>query len=597
MDKQLRGKATTVEHSRRSADSDRELPIVSLFCGAGGLDTGFARAGFKTILAVDGSPSACTTFHQNYPAVPVIKKDLSNINPDFLTERIQELPGAPRPIGVIGGPPCQAFSMSNGHKRIDDPRAELSNKYALMIAALNKAFDLDFFLFENVVGLTHRLHRHQFSFFKNLFDQAGFWIFERELNAHDFGVPQVRKRLFIVGLNKRKYPRPEYEFPKAVRGGIRTVRQAIGSFPKPTFFSNRSDENSFSFHPNHWCMTPRSSKFQNGLLKEGQIQGRPFRVLRWDGPSWAVAYGHREVHVHPSGQRRLSVYEAMRIQGFPKTYELKGNLSDQFRLVSDAVPPPLSFSLATSIKRTIFDSKPISKQRSDPSHDVYWKSRHSAAHLEPPEYLRQFFLRYSKKLYRKFPWRTKSVSSFQLLMAEVLLKQTKAEDVASVWPQLVMCYKTPRQLAEADKHKLVEMLRELGLQNQRASSLIQIGKVLLEKFHGDVPNDMQSLLSIPGVGLYTAAAVCCFKFGKNVPVVDANVLRVFDRITGKKHGRDLRRSEDAWALAWAILPKEKCAAHNYAILDFAATFCSKSPNCDHCPLRRKCEYGINSVGK
>jgi A/G-specific adenine glycosylase len=141
------------------------------------------------------------------------------------------------------------------------------------------------------------------------------------------------------------------------------------------------------------------------------------------------------------------------------------------------------------------------------------------------------------------------------------------------------------------------MLRELGLQNQRASSLIRLAKVLLDKFNGDVPSNMQSLLSIPGVGLYTAAAVCCFAFGKNVPVVDANVLRVFDRITGRRHGRDLRRSVDAWALAWAILPKNDCARHNYAILDFAATYCGKKPKCERCPLRRKCSFGVSLIGK
>ena len=83
------------------------------------------------------------------------------------------------------------------------------------------------------------------------------------------------------------------------------------------------------------------------------MKGRPFRVLEWGKPSWTVAYGHREVHIHPSGKRRLSIYEAMLLQGFRPDYVLGGNLSDQIRLVSDAVPPPLARALAESILKAL----------------------------------------------------------------------------------------------------------------------------------------------------------------------------------------------------------------------------------------------------
>jgi DNA (cytosine-5)-methyltransferase 1 len=100
-------------------------------------------------------------------------------------------------------------------------------------------------------------------------------------------------------------------------------------------------------------MVPRSDRFFDGSLKEGDLKGRPFRVLKWDAPSWTVAYGHREVHVHPSATRRLSVFEAMLLQGFPRGYELCGTLSDQIRLVSDAVPPPVAEALANSIIKAL----------------------------------------------------------------------------------------------------------------------------------------------------------------------------------------------------------------------------------------------------
>src|SRR5207248_6556315 len=104
-----------------------------------------------------------------------------------------------------------------------------------------------------------------------------------------------------------------------------------------------------AYHPNHWTMQPKSKKFGNGFLQEGHNQGRSFRVLSWDKPSWTVAYGHREIHIHPSGKRRLSIYEAMRLQGLPKSYKLLGNLSDQIQQISDAVPSQVGKALAKQI--------------------------------------------------------------------------------------------------------------------------------------------------------------------------------------------------------------------------------------------------------
>ena len=85
-------------------------------------------------------------------------------------------------------------------------------------------------------------------------------------------------------------------------------------------------------------------------------------MLEWGKPSWTVADGHREVHIHPSGKRRLSIYEAMLLQGFRPDYVLKGNLSDQIRLVSDAVPPPLARALAESVLRVLCAGKGKEKQ-------------------------------------------------------------------------------------------------------------------------------------------------------------------------------------------------------------------------------------------
>lgn len=90
-----------------------------------------------------------------------------------------------------------------------------------------------------------------------------------------------------------------------------------------------------------------------GALVPGNGNGRSFKTLHWDRPSLTVAYGHREVHIHPGCHRRLSVFEAMRLQGFPDSYELLGNMSEQYSQVSEAVPPKLAQVVAQSVSEAI----------------------------------------------------------------------------------------------------------------------------------------------------------------------------------------------------------------------------------------------------
>jgi DNA (cytosine-5)-methyltransferase 1 len=99
-------------------------------------------------------------------------------------------------------------------------------------------------------------------------------------------------------------------------------------------------------------MRPKSKKFDpdNNFLEPGNNQGRSFRALEWEEPSLTVAYGHREVHIHPECHRRLSMFEAMRLQKFPDSYELVGNMSQQIDMISDAVAPPVAKALADAFR-------------------------------------------------------------------------------------------------------------------------------------------------------------------------------------------------------------------------------------------------------
>jgi DNA (cytosine-5)-methyltransferase 1 len=151
------------------------------------------------------------------------------------------------------------------------------------------------------------------------------------------------------------YPQVDFKFPVGI-ANKQTVKETIGGLGEPEYFARNLDHETFSEHPNHWTMNPRSPKFTTtGAL--GMKSGtRSFRRLAWDEPSYTVAYGNNEIHVHPDGHRRLSIYEAMLLQGFPKGkdgYRLHGHLSEQVTLVSDAVPPPLYYAVAEKIYETM----------------------------------------------------------------------------------------------------------------------------------------------------------------------------------------------------------------------------------------------------
>lgn len=326
--------------------------LLSLFCGAGGLDLGFEQAGFKVGLALDRKKDSVDSYNHNRPKDARAKvQDLAAISLDILDLHFG---GEFRPKAVIGGPPCQSFSQANVNQKDDDVRSSLPRAYANLVSALHKRSPLDFFVMENVVGLTLAKHEPTLIAVEVKLRDAGFQTARLMLNAKDHGTPQNRPRLFLVGVNQKKFPdiNPEGLGIAKQPGG--TVRSKLERLGDPWYFKRDLDMSGHPEHVNHWCMAPKSPKFhQVGGVKPG-VTGRSFKMLEWDAPSIAVAYGHREVNVHPNGRRRLSVYEAMLLQGFPPQYELVGSLSSQIDQVSEAVPPPLARAVAEALQHALY---------------------------------------------------------------------------------------------------------------------------------------------------------------------------------------------------------------------------------------------------
>lgn len=319
--------------------------LISLFCGAGGLDIGFEHQGFRVEFAADFDAAAINTYNRNHLGNRGQILDLLETSLEDIYSRVINSIGPDKSIdGIIGGPPCQGFSRGNTARCHTDPRNKLALKYADIVNAFYTKSKLKFFVFENVPEIKAKKNKEFLELLRSSLS-IHFNIYEQELNASDFGVPQNRRRYFIVGISK-DIDQGGYAFPHSDKFEKRTVGCVIRDLPPPAYYSKELLRADIPHHPNHWTMRPKSKKFDTGEMPGG---GRSFIKLDWEKPSRTVAYGNREIHIHPDGRRRLSIYEAMQLQCFPSSYVLEGSLSEQVKQVSNAVPPPVASAIAKTL--------------------------------------------------------------------------------------------------------------------------------------------------------------------------------------------------------------------------------------------------------
>lgn len=325
--------------------------LLSLYAGCGGLDLGFERAGFSVGLAYDLNSHSIRSWNRNRSGGSRGHvADLQAIRfPDMDRDHGQHF----APSGVIGGPPCQSFSRANRSPSPDDPRSRLVRRFFTLALRFHRyRGPLKFILMENVPALENFQHGRLFNREVERLTENGFDVSVFIADAAAHAVPQHRRRLFLLAFPASARTMGRWSSPEG-NGKVKTVAETIRDLPSPAQFSVGLRKEEIPRHENHWCMVPRSPRFFDGTLIEGQTSARSFKTLAWDKPSVTASYGHREVHVHPSGTRRLSVFEAMKIQGFPDDYVLEGTLSAQIDQVSEAVPPPLAHAVASSIRSAL----------------------------------------------------------------------------------------------------------------------------------------------------------------------------------------------------------------------------------------------------
>lgn len=314
------------------------LNTVALFAGCGGLDLGFENAGFNIIWANDNNKKVEKTYRYNHKNTELIIKSLSDI-------RSEEIPDCDV---IIGGPPCQSWSLAGAMKGKEDSRGQLFYEYVRVIKDKRPLA----FVAENVKGIISKAHINSFNEIVGLFKECGYTVTYQLLNAKNYGVAQDRQRVFIVGI--RNDLAINYEFPKPTHeeGKYVTLSEAIGDL-----------------------------RNNPGVYMEGSFS--PIfmsrnRRKKWDEVGFTVQASGRQTQIHPDSPemykvdtdkwefkkdtnkkvRRMSVRECARIQSFPDEFEfLEEQINENYKMIGNAVPVKLAEAVAIKLRECLCKNK------------------------------------------------------------------------------------------------------------------------------------------------------------------------------------------------------------------------------------------------
>lgn len=322
------------------------MNILSLFAGAGGLDLGFKNAGFNIVWANEFDKKIWDTYRHNHKDTYLETKSITNITNDELPTDID---------GIIGGPPCQSWSLAGGMKGIEDKRGALFYDYIRILNHVQPKF----FVVENVKGMLSKSHIEEFKNILKLFESCGEEGYDckyKLLNAVDYKVPQTRERVFIVGF--RKDLNINFTFPKASTRKL-TLEETIKDLSDNAVEFTKGvkiDDNNEYFEGSY------SSIFMSRNRRRS-----------YEEQSFTIQASGRHAPIHPSSPemiklekdkfifngsdedvRRLSVRECARIQTFPDDFKfIYDNINDGYKMIGNAVPVKLSEAIAKQIKKTI----------------------------------------------------------------------------------------------------------------------------------------------------------------------------------------------------------------------------------------------------
>lgn len=331
------------------------MNVISLFSGAGGLDLGFERAGFKIVMANEYDKNIWATYEKNHSA-PLMKEDIRNIQEADFPSEVD---------GIIGGPPCQSWSEAGAQRGINDERGKLFYDYIRIL----KDKQPKFFLAENVSGMLANRHSDAVKNITKCFEDCGYNVSITLVNAADYGVPQDRKRVFYIGF--RKDFNIEFEFPKPTTPDLqdkRTLKDAIWDLKDTAVPAQPKNKKNLDLKIlNHEYFVGNYSTI---------FMSRN-RVRSWNEQGFTVQASGRQCQLHPQAPkmklisknkrifepgkenlyRRLTVRECARLQGFPDDFEfIYDDVDIGYKMIGNAVPVELARVIGVAIKKCLCDN-------------------------------------------------------------------------------------------------------------------------------------------------------------------------------------------------------------------------------------------------
>jgi DNA (cytosine-5)-methyltransferase 1 len=332
--------------------------VLDLFSGCGGMSLGFEQAGFEIKLGIDNWSDALLTFKNNHKNSNVIENDLSLLDPSTIGIDSVDI--------IIGGPPCQGFSIA-GKRIIEDKRNDLYKSFVKFV----KFFKPKAFVMENVPNILSMENGVIKDRIVNDFSNLGYTVVYKVLMASDFGVPQNRKRAFFVGIANGN----SFEFPEKLKKSKITSYEAISDLPDLSIidnskyplssvsdYQNKMRDNSIRLY-NHQLtkhkektikiisLVPDGGNYKDlpKHLKNTRKVNIAWTRLNSQKPSFTIDTGHRH-HFHYKYNRVPTVRESARIQSFPDNFIFLGNKTSQYKQVGNAVPPLLAECLGNKLK-------------------------------------------------------------------------------------------------------------------------------------------------------------------------------------------------------------------------------------------------------
>ena len=379
-------------HSKTSVFSEKEqVALIDLCSGAGGLSLGFQKAGFRIGVGVECNLRVAETYRSNFPKTELIQEKIDNISGEMLLDKVSQRPF--EKLILAGGPPCQPFSQANHQNNGSaHPLASTIDHFVRLIEEVKP----ECFLFENVTNFQLMSKGESMNKFIEKLGRLSYNVSFAILKSEDFGVPQLRRRLFVGGM-KGNYGQ-DFEISIAKRRRVRpTVGDAISDLPflqeggggsdvtnypdqkKLTSYQRRMRNGSQMLY-NHWSsknslevirtisyIGPDQSlktswnrlpqDVRNRYKNPKNMHYNVYKRLVWDGLAPTIVHPRRAMLLHPCRNRIITVREAARLQGFPDKFRFCGGIDSQYQQVANAIPPNIAESLANLYATHLTDSR------------------------------------------------------------------------------------------------------------------------------------------------------------------------------------------------------------------------------------------------